>query len=173
MAAPFLGTGCLVFWGVCSALFCLSEFACLFLGEAFVWIRFPLFAFASCFWLARKTLVIAMMGMTPWHGDYDRYFNSRDIDCWPAGRTAVLALWRFGAWQLSGQSRIASFLCAGGSGGFCLNRHAIAVPAIVSFVTIILSVVTGERINFLIRACGGMLAGLVWRPKFGRYACCF
>jgi O-antigen ligase len=28
---------------------------------------------------------------------------------------------------------------------------------------------TGERINFLIRACGGMLAGLVWKPKWGRY----
>ena len=39
--------------------------------------------------------------------------------------------------------------------------------AIASLVTIVLSVLTGERINFLIRACGGMLAGLVGRPKFG------
>ena len=33
----------------------------------------------------------------------------------------------------------------------------------------VVSVMTGERINFLIRACGGMLAGLLWKPKFGRY----
>jgi O-antigen ligase len=28
---------------------------------------------------------------------------------------------------------------------------------------------TGERINFLITACGGMLAGLVWKPRPVRY----
>ena len=28
---------------------------------------------------------------------------------------------------------------------------------------------TGERINFLIRACGGMLAGIVWKPNWLRY----
>ena len=50
------------------------------------------------------------------------------------------------------------------------KRPANSLAAIVSFITIILSVVTGERINFLIRACGGMLAGLVWRPKISRYA---
>ena len=43
------------------------------------------------------------------------------------------------------------------------KRPANSLPQL--FVTIILSVVTGERINFLIRACGGMLAGLVWRPN--------
>jgi hypothetical protein len=33
-----------------------------------------------------------------------------------------------------------------------------------------MSVFTGERINFLIRACGGMLAALVWRPNWRRYS---
>ena len=28
------------------------------------------------------------------------------------------------------------------------------------------SALTGERTNFLIRACGGLLAGIVWKPKF-------
>jgi O-antigen ligase len=40
---------------------------------------------------------------------------------------------------------------------------------ILSLITIVMSVLTGERINFLIRACGGMLAGLVWKPVWNRY----
>ena len=48
------------------------------------------------------------------------------------------------------------------------QRSFAGFMAIASLVTIVLSVLTGERINFLIRACGGMLAGLVWRPKFTR-----
>ena len=39
----------------------------------------------------------------------------------------------------------------------------------LSSISIIMSVFTGERINFLIRACGGMLAGLVWRTNWRRY----
>ena len=31
------------------------------------------------------------------------------------------------------------------------------------------SIWTGERINFLIRACSGMLAALMWRPNWRRY----
>lgn len=44
------------------------------------------------------------------------------------------------------------------------------IAALISFITIIMSVVTGERINFLLRACSGMLAGIAWKPKFSRMA---
>ena len=37
---------------------------------------------------------------------------------------------------------------------------------IVGLLTIAVSTLTGERTNFLIRACGGLLASLVWKPKF-------
>lgn len=36
----------------------------------------------------------------------------------------------------------------------------------LSLISIFLSVLTSERINFLMRACGGMLAALVWRPNW-------
>ena len=29
----------------------------------------------------------------------------------------------------------------------------------------IVSILTGERTHFLIRACGGLLASIVWKPK--------
>ena len=41
--------------------------------------------------------------------------------------------------------------------------------AIISFITISVSVFAGERVNFIIRACGGMLAGLSWKPKLLPY----
>ena len=33
-------------------------------------------------------------------------------------------------------------------------------------LSITVSALTGERTNFLIRACGGMLASIIWKPKF-------
>ena len=70
-----------------------------------------------------------------------------------------------------------NYLAKAGLPAFCVlaalavsaKRPANAAASVVSFVTIILSVITGERINFLIRACGGMLAGLIWRPKLSRF----
>ena len=44
-----------------------------------------------------------------------------------------------------------------------------SIMAGLSLISIIMSVLTGERINFLIRACGGMLAALAWRPHWRRY----
>ena len=41
-----------VFWGVCLLSAISSDLPVYSLGEAFIWIRFPLFAMASCFWLA-------------------------------------------------------------------------------------------------------------------------
>ena len=36
---------------------------------------------------------------------------------------------------------------------------------IIGLLSIGVSILTGERTNFIIRACGGVLASLVWRPK--------
>ena len=44
-----------------------------------------------------------------------------------------------------------------------------STAAIISLITISVSVFAGERVNFIIRACGGMLAGLSWKPKLLPY----
>ena len=62
-----------------------------------------------------------------------------------------------------GESRLPAF-CVFVALAVSGYRQVNSVAALVSFVTMVLSVITGERINFLIRACGGMLAGLIW-PK--------
>ena len=43
------------------------------------------------------------------------------------------------------------------------------LAALVSMITIVASVLSGERINFILRAMGGMLAGVVYRPIWPRY----
>ena len=162
---------CLAFWGVCLLSSAMSSLPAYSLGEAFVWIRFPLFAFASCFWLAKsRQMIIAMMGMTALGMVIMTGILTAEIFIvgWHGGRLS----WPYGD-LVPG-----NYLAKAALPAFCVlvalavsdKRPANSLAAIVSFITIILSVVTGERINFLIRACGGMLAGLVWRPKFSRYA---
>ena len=160
------------FWGVCLLSAALSELPAYSLGEAFIWIRFPLFAMATCFWLAAdKRLLYAMMGMTILGMCIMTGILTAEVLM--VGQQGGRLSWPYGD-LVPG-----NYLAKAGLPAFCVlvalavsgYKQVNGVAAIVSFVTIILSVITGERINFLIRACGGMLAGLIWRPKARRYAC--
>ena len=161
---------CLAFWTVCLLSSAMSSLPTYSLGEAFVWIRFPLFAFASCFWLARnRQMVIAMMGMTMLGMVIMTGILTAEVLI--VGQQGGRLSWPYGD-LVPG-----NYLAKAGLPAFCVlvalavsvKRPINAVASLVSFATIILSVITGERINFLIRACGGMLAGLIWRPKFSRF----
>ena len=161
---------CLAFWAVCLLSSAVSPLPAYSLGEAFVWIRFPLFGFASCFWLAKsRQMVIAMMGMTV---------------LGMVGMTGILTAEVLIVGQQGGRLSWpygdlvpGNYLAKAGLPAFCVlvalavsgKRPVNALAAFVSFVTIILSVITGERINFLVRGCAGMFAGLVWKPKMSRY----
>ena len=160
------------FWGVCLLSAALSDLPGYSLGEAFIWIRFPLFAMASCFWLATdKRLLYAMMGMTMLGMIIMTGILTAEVLI--VGQQGGRLSWPYGD-LVPG-----NYLAKAGLPAFCVlvalavsgHRQVNAVAAIISFATIILSVITGERINFIIRACGGMLAGLLWRPKVGRYVC--
>jgi len=161
---------CLGFWAVCLLSAALSDAPAYALGEAFVWIRFPLFAFASCFWLARDPrLLTAMMASTILGMIAMTGILTAEVLI--IGQQGGRLSWPYGD-LVPG-----NYLAKAGLPAFCVlvalavsgKRPLNSIAAMVSFVTIILSVITGERINFLIRACGGMLAGLVWRPNAVRY----
>ena len=55
------------------------------------------------------------------------------------------------------------------TGRFEAAMGLTVVTASMPLISVAVSALTGERVNFLIRACGGMLAGLLWRPKFYLY----
>ena len=162
---------CLAFWAVCLLSSAVSVLPAYSLGEAFIWIRFPLFAFASCFWLARsRQMVIAMMGMMVLGMVIMTGILTAEVLI--VGQQHGRLSWPYGD-LVPG-----NYLAKAGLPAFCVlvalavsgKKPVNAIAAIVSFITIILSVITGERINFLVRACAGMLAGLVWKPKLSRYA---
>ena len=162
---------CLAFWAVCLLSSAVSVLPAYSLGEAFVWIRFPLFAFASCFWLAKsRQMVIAIMGMTVLGMAVMTGILTAEVLI--VGQQHGRLSWPYGD-LVPG-----NYLAKAGLPAFCVlvalavsgKRPVNALAALVSFITIILSVITGERVNFLVRACAGMLAGLVWKPKISRYA---
>ena len=139
-------------------------------SEGLAWFRFPLFAMATAFWLGTdKRLLYAMLvstalgmllmtgiltaemiiegqkgGRLSW--PYDDLVSGNYLS-----KVGLPAFTIMVALAIGAKPRLASIM-----GG-------------LSLISIIMSVLTGERINFLIRACGGMLAALVWRPHWRRY----
>jgi O-antigen ligase len=133
--------------------------------QGFVWIRFPLYAAAAQVWLARDRdiriimLLSLMLGMLMMSS-----ILISEIIIEPKPRLS----WPYGD------------LVPGGYLGkvtlplFCV-LIAIAVSkkskasmffGLMGLLSIGVSVITGERTNFLLRACGGVLASLLWKPKF-------
>ena len=159
-----------MFWFVCLFSAAISATPSYALSEAFIWFRFPLFAMATAFWLGTdKRLLYAMLISTAIgmfvmtgiltaemliEGQKGGRLTWPYDDLVPGNYLSKVGLPAFTvmvALAIGAKARLASIM------------------GILSLVTIIMSVLTGERINFLIRACGGMLAGLVWKPVWNRY----
>jgi len=161
---------CFLFLAVCilsSAFSVMPSFA---FSEGLAWFRFPLFAMATAFWLGTdKRLLYAMLVSTALgmflmtgiltaemliEGQKGGRLAWPYDDLVPGNYLAKVGLPAFTimvALAVGAKSRLASIM------------------AVLSSISIIMSVLTGERINFLIRACGGMLAALMWRPSWRRY----
>ena len=158
------------FWAICLVSSAISADPSYSLGEAFIWIRFPLFAMATVFWLATdKRLLYAMListglGMLVMCGILT-------AEILIIGQTNGRLSWPYGD-LVPG-----NYLAKVGLPAFVImvalavsvRGRLAAILGALSLITMIISIMTGERINFIIRACGGMLAGLVWKPKFARY----
>lgn len=161
----------LIFWLWCIVSAVISANPSYSLGEAAAWYRFPLFAMASVFWLGSdKRFLYAMLVSTAFG-----LFVMCGIlfaELVIVGQQGGRLTWPYGD-PLPG-----SYISKFGLPVFTI-MVALAVSAssrlamasgFFALFTLAVSLMTGERINFLIRACGGMLAGLLWRPKWNRYA---
>ena len=161
---------CFLFLAVCMLSSAMSAMPSYAFSEGLAWFRFPLFAMATAFWLGTdKRLLYAMLmstalGMMLMTGILT---GEMIIEGQKGGRLS----WPYGD-LVSG-----NYLSKVGLPAFTI-MVALAIGAKprlasimggLSFISIITSVLTGERINFLIRACSGMLAALVWRPHWRRY----
>ena len=133
--------------------------------QGFVWIRFPIYAAAAQVWLGKDRdirilmLLSMLIGMLLMSGILiaETLIEPKARLTWPYGDLVP-----------------GGYLAKVSLPLFCILM-AIAVSqkskagifsGIIGLLTIVVSALTGERTNFLIRACGGMLASIIWKPKF-------
>ena len=159
-----------LFLAVCMVSSALSVMPSYAFAESLAWFRFPLFAMATAFWLGTdRRLLYAMLvstalGMMLMTGILTAEMI---IEGQKGGRLS----WPYDD-LVSG-----NYLSKVGLPAFTImvalaigaKPRLASIMGFLSLVSIIMSVLTGERINFLIRACSGMLAALVWRLHWRRY----
>lgn len=159
------------FWFWCLFVGLISDFPIYSVSEAAVWFRFPLFAMATAFWLATDRRLLYAMLLSTLLG-LVVMCGILTAEIMIEGQKGGRLTWPYG--DLVPGNYVAKV----GMPAFVV-MVALAVSAkgriaglsgVIALITLAISVMTGERINFLIRACGGMLAGLLWRPDWKRYS---
>jgi len=156
----------LIFWGICLLSAVMSPNPSYAIGEAFIWIRFPLFAMATAFWLgvdkrllllmlcSTASALLMMCGILAAELAIEG-FKSRLS--WPYDdRVPGNYLAKVGLPVIVFSTTL--FLSLKGSksllsGGFCL-------------LVIGMTMMTGERINFLIALFAALLAIFVWETSW-------
>ena len=133
--------------------------------QGFVWIRFPLYAAAAQAWLAkdRDIRIVMLLSML---------IGLLIMSCILIAETLIEPKLRL-TWpydDLVPGSYISKvslpLFCVLVAIGVSKKNKAGLFSGIIGLLSISVSVLTGERTNFLIRACGGILASLIWKPKF-------
>ena len=133
--------------------------------QGFVWIRFPLYVAAAQVWLAKDRdirilmLLSMLIGMLLMSGILiaETLIEPKTRLTWPygdlvpGGYIAKVSLPLFCVLMAIAVSK---------------KSKAGVFSGIIGLLSIGVSALTGERTNFLIRACGGILASIVWKPKF-------
>ena len=137
--------------------------------QGFVWIRFPLYAAAAQVWLAKDRDIRIVMLLSMFIGMIimsailiaETFIEPKDRLTWPYGD------------KIPGNyiARVSlPLLCVLMAVAVSRKNRAALFSGCIGMLSIIVSLLTGERVNFLIRACGGMFAALVWKPKFILYS---
>ncbi len=133
--------------------------------QGFVWIRFPIYAAAAQVWLAKDRDIRILMLLSMSIG---MLLMSGILIAETLIEPKARLTWPYGDLVPGGYLAKVSLPL------FCILM-AIAVSkkskagifsGMIGLLTIIVSALTGERTNFLIRACGGILASIIWKPKF-------
>ena len=157
----------LSFWGFCLFSSAVSSLPVHSMVEAFIWIRFPLFAMATCFWLAKDRRLLYAMLVSTFLGMIVIGFillaeliivgQQGGRLSWPYGdlvpgnyltKVGMPALLMLTATAVSSKSfnlMLGSSLCA--------------------VFALVMSIFAGERTNFLLSFCSGLLATISCKPE--------
>ena len=158
-----------LFWFACLLSAATSTMPAYSIGETVAWFRFPLFAMATAFWLGRDTRLLYLMilstgvGMVVMCG----ILTAEVLIVGPQGGRLS---WPYGdlvPGNYLAKVGLPAFVVAVAF-ATSLKGGLARLGSVVALLSIVLSVLTGERINLLIRACSGMIAAVTWRPKLWR-----
>ena len=158
-----------IFWMWCLFTGLVSEHVLHSIGETAAWVRFPLFAIATAYWLGKdERLLYAMLFATA--VGLMLMCGILAAEVMIEGQKGGRLTWPYGD-SVPGNyvAKVGFPILTITVAAACKVRGHIAhLAGLFAFITIIISLVTGERINFLIRACGSVLAALVCRPLWHR-----
>ena len=163
-----------LFWAACLLSAALSPLSAYSLGETFAWFRFPLFAMAVAFWLGRDRRMIHAMFLSLGAGMMMMCLIL-------AAEISIVGLqhgrlsWPYGdlvPGNYLAKACLPVFVVLVAMATSADGRTA-SWAAMFALISIVASLMTGERINFLIRACSGMLAAIVWKPRLYRVVAVF
>ncbi len=132
--------------------------------QGFVWIRFPLYAAATQVWIAKDRDIRIVMLLSIFFGMLimsailitETIYEPKPRLTWPYGDLVP------GGYIAKVSLPLFCVLIA-----IAVNQKSRAgiISGLVGLLSIAVSVLTGERTNFLIRACGGIVASIAWKPK--------
>ncbi len=163
-----------LFWAACLLSAFLSPLPVYSVGEAFVWFRFPLFAMAVAFWLGRDKRMINSMLLSVGLGMVAMCIILA-AEILVVGTNQGRLSWPYGdlvPGNYLAKACLPAFVVVVAIATSSNGRTA-SWAAIIALISIVASVMTGERVNFLIRACSSMLAAIAWRPRMYRVIAIF
>ena len=136
--------------------------------QGFVWLRFPLYAAAAQVWLAKDRDIRVLMLLSMLVG---MIIMSAILIAETLIEPKTRLTWPYGD-KVPGNyiARISlPLLCVLMAIAVSRKNTVAFFSGCIGMLSIMVSLLTGERVNFLVRACGGMLAALIWKPKFLLY----
>ena len=133
--------------------------------QGIVWIRFPIYVAAAQVWLAKDRDIRILMLITMLIG---MLIMCGILIAETLIEPKVRLSWPYGDLVPGGYIAKVSLplFCVLMAIAVSKKSKAGIFAGIIGLLSIGVSALTGERTNFLIRACGGILAGIVWKPKF-------
>lgn len=158
----------LLFWGFSLFSASISPDPFFSFSQGFVWIRFPLYAATAQVWLAKDRDIRVMMLISLLIGliamclilACEVIIEPKQRLTWPYGDLIP------GGYISKVCMPIFIILI---SLIVSIKSKRFFVGSLVSLISVIFSILTGERTHFILRACSGMLAALFWKPSYKKY----
>ena len=133
--------------------------------QGFVWIRFPLYVAAAQVWLAKDRDVRILMLLSMLLG---LLLICGILIAETIVEPKIRLAWPYGDFVPGGYIAKVSLplFCVLIAIAVSTKNKAGLLFGLIGLISFAVSILTGTRTNTLLLACGGMLASIVWKPKF-------